>query len=167
MSVFKIDTEKYWAQSVMRVQKNNKPYIAARLRPKYGEGFEDIDDTGNKYIEVGLTKEEKVRKIFDQNPDSPTFGKRINDPNASVGGYRLKFDTEMTEKALKELAKMCGQSNRGLTDFVFLRRGKSAVTAESLEQLAQYDTADELQHEWEIRAMKSRQEKTTGESNGS
>jgi hypothetical protein len=162
MSVFKIDTEKYWAQSVMRVQKNNKPYIAARLRPKYGEGFEDIDDTGNKYIEVGLTKEEKVRKIFDQNPDSPTFGQRINDPNASVGGYRMKFDQEMTKKALDELAKMCGQSNRGSTDFTFLRRGKSGVTAESLEQLAKYETADELQHEWEVRALEYSKQKVEG-----
>ena len=158
-SIFQIDTSKYWAQSVMRVQKNNKPYIAARLRPKYGEGFEDIDDTGDKYIEIGLIKEEKIRKITDTNPDSETFGKRINDPNASVGGYRLKFSQEMTKEALDEISSMCGQSNRGSTDFTFMRRGKSGVTAESLEQLARYETAEELQNEWQVRALKSTKQK--------
>ena len=74
----------------------------------------------------------------------------------------MKFDQEMTKGALAEIAKMCGQSNRGSTDFVFLRRGKSGVTAESLEQLAQYETADELQNEWQVRAIKAMNQKNKG-----
>ncbi len=149
MSVFKIDTSKYWASLVMRVQKNGEDYIAANIRPSYEPGFMDVSDITGDILTIGQTKEQLVRKMFDKEPSSPTFGKRINDPNYSTGRWVWKFNQKMTKEAIKEIESMCGVSNpHGDTQYVWMQRGKNSQSASSLKQLTTANSPDEIMAWW-------------------
>ncbi len=149
MTVFKIDTSKYWASLVMRVQKAGKDYIAANIRPSYEPGFMDVSSIAGDILTIGQTKEQLIRKTFDQDPSSPTFGQRINDPNSSTGRWIWTFNQEMTKEAVKEIEEMCGVSNpHGETQYIWMQRGKDSQTASSLKQLTTANSPDNIMAWW-------------------
>ena len=137
-----INPDKYWAHIVYKVEKAGKPFIAGVLRKRYGDDFEDIDDSGLAEVTLGIVSERKKRKFTDTNPDSETFGERIEDPDDEGGELQQKFILPMTDEVVEEFRKMCGDSNYGSTQYVRLYHSKRPISAETLDELVEGDNTE-------------------------
>ena len=95
----KLGQDDFWAQQIIRAQSGGKDYIFALVRRKYSE--DDIEPTGpGQYI--GLTEKKSYPKMTDNDPDSTTFGKRIDKPDAEPIGLKMKYEDEFTPENIKK-----------------------------------------------------------------
>jgi len=116
MAKKKLTENDYWAQHIIRAQQDGKDYIFALVRRKYDE--DDIETTGpGEYL--GLSREERYPKITDKDPDSDTFGKRIDKPNAEPIGIRLIYKDEFNAKNIEKYKAMAGVTGFGETGYIW------------------------------------------------
>ena len=109
----KLGQDDFWAQQIIRAQSGGKDYIFALVRRKYSE--DDIEPTGpGQYI--GLTEKKSYPKMTDNDPDSTTFGKRIDKPNAEPIGLKMKYEDEFTPENVKKYQSMFGYKIYRSTD---------------------------------------------------
>lgn len=106
-------TEKdFWAQYVCRISQGGEDYLFAYCRRKYGD--DDIEMEG-KGTYMGAERVNKYKKITDKDPDSDTFGKRIDDPKGEPIGTRISFNRKFTPENIKKFQQMCEVNNFGET----------------------------------------------------
>ena len=112
----KLTQDDFWAQQVIRAQSGGKDYIFALVRRKYSD--EDIEPIGpGEYI--GLKETKSYPKMTDNDPDSETFGKRIDKPNAEATGLKMKYEDEFTPENIKKYQSMFGINDFGETLFIY------------------------------------------------
>lgn len=116
MAKKKLSQDDYWAQQIIRAQSGGKDYIFALVRRKYSE--DDIEPTGpGEYI--GMKEKRSYPKITDNDPDSDTFGKRIDKPNAEPTGLKMEYEDEFTPANVKKYQSMVGINDFGETIFIY------------------------------------------------
>jgi len=130
----KFDFTEWWGQQLFRGRSNQKDYIWALIRRKYGEN--DIERKGGG-MNIGVQEEEIFEMETDKDPESETFGKRI--PRTKIvydtaGNQkeipmpietRLRPIHEATAKNIADYKKLIGFSSIfGNTQFYFVIRGK-------------------------------------------
>lgn len=116
MAKKKLSQDDYWAQQIIRAQSGGKDYIFALVRRKYSE--DDIEPTGpGEYI--GMKEKRSYPKITDNDPDSDTFGKRIDKPNAEPTGLKMEYEDEFTPTNVKKYQSMVGINDFGETIFIY------------------------------------------------
>ena len=107
-----LNSDNYFAQQVYRVLVNGKGYIGALVRRRYDEF--DVEKKGiGKYI--GIEEVEIHDMVTDNDPESETFGKRIEDPNDEGGRKKMQFVETDDAKALEKFRKLTGTTNYGTT----------------------------------------------------
>mgnify|MGYP003988271459 FL=1 len=112
----KLGQDDYWAQQIIRAQSGGKDYIFALVRRKYSD--DDIEPVGpGEYI--GLKETKSYPKMTDNDPDSTTFGKRIDKPNAEAIGLKMKYEDEFTPENIKKYQAMFGINDFGETIFIY------------------------------------------------
>jgi len=117
MAKKKLGPNDYWAYQVYRTELDRKEYIFAVVRRRY-DGGDDIETTGvSEYW--GVERINKYPKITDNDPDSDTFGERIDKPNADPTGSKLKLKYLYNDKNKKMFQDMCGPTAFGDTQFYF------------------------------------------------
>ena len=135
----KLTEDNFWAQHVIRAQQDGKDYIFALVRRKYSET--DIETTGpGEYL--GLDRKSSYPKITDNDPDSETFGKRIDKPNAEPIGIRMIFKDEFNTKNIAKYKSMCGVTSFGQTEYIYKFRQINL-------------SADKIDEFWEIKQDKA------------
>ncbi len=116
MAKKKLTQDDYWAQQIIRAKQDGKDCIFALVRRKYSEN--DIESTGpGEYF--GLDKQSNYPKITDNDPDSDTFGKRIDKPNAEPTGVRLIYLDKFTPENIKKYKSMYGVTTFGTTQLIY------------------------------------------------
>jgi len=116
MAKKKLSQDDYWAQQIIRAQSGGKDYIFALVRRKYSE--DDIEPTGpGEYI--GMKEKKSYPKITDNDPDSDTFGKRIDKPGAEPTGLKMEYEDEFTPANVKKYQSMVGINDFGETIFIY------------------------------------------------
>ena len=111
----KLTDKDYWAQQIGRVEQNGVDHIFALVRRKYAE--DDIETTGpGEYI--GAETIQNYSKITDQDPDSETFGKRIEDRTSPIG-TKIVFKDEATPENIKKYQGMAGVNTFGKTQYIW------------------------------------------------
>lgn len=110
-------TEKnFWALNIVRAQQNGKDYVFASVRRKYSD--DDIETKGSgEYL--GLSRVESFPKITDNDPDSDTFGKRIDKPGAAPLGTKMVYTDEFTPENIKKYKSMVGTNHFGQTELIW------------------------------------------------
>lgn len=112
----KLTDKDFWAQHIIRAKQDGKEYIYALVRRKYAD--DDIESTGpGEYL--GLDKKPSYQKITDNDPDSDTFGQRIDKPNSEPTGVRMIFTDEFNAKNIAKYKSMCGINGFGQTEFIW------------------------------------------------
>lgn len=110
-------TEKdFWAQQVIRVQQDGKDCIFALVRRRYSDT--DIETKGPGEYR-GLNHEVNYPKITDNDPDSETFGQRIDDKSKEAGKGRLIYVDKFTPENIKKFQSMCGITAFGNTQYIY------------------------------------------------
>jgi len=126
----KLGSNDYWAQHVIRAQQEGKDYIFALTRRQYGE--DDIETVGaGEYI--GISRQEKFAKITDKDPDSETFGKRIEQKSSSPIGVKLVFKDEFNTANIKKYKEMAGVNGYGSTEYIYKFK-QINVTADNIDE---------------------------------
>ena len=116
MAKKKLTEDNYWAQHIIRAQQDGKDYIFALVRRKYADN--DIETVGHgEYL--GLSKKDSFARITDPDPDSDTFGQRIDKPNSEPIGTRMIYKDLFNEKNIKKYKSMCGINPFGQTEYIF------------------------------------------------
>jgi len=116
MAKKKLASEDYWAQQIIRAQSGGKDYIFALVRRKYSD--DDIEPVGpGEYI--GMTEKRSYPKITDNDPDSDTFGKRIDKPNSEPTGIKMEYQDEFTPENIKKYQTMSGITDFGETILIY------------------------------------------------
>tara|TARA_R110000787_G_scaffold75993_4_gene168020 strand:+ start:2129 stop:2596 length:468 start_codon:yes stop_codon:yes gene_type:complete len=130
MAKRKFNSEDYWAQQIIRAQQGGQDYIFALVRRQYSE--DDIEPVGaGDYI--GLDKELSYRKVTDKDPESETFGERIDQPNSEPTGTRVVFKDKMTPANVKKYQALVGITSYGETNLVYKFK-QINITADNVEE---------------------------------
>jgi len=112
----KLTDNDWWAVNIVRAQQGGKDFIFASVRRKYSE--DDIETKGSgEYL--GLSRKESFPKITDQDPESETFGKRIDKPDALPIGTKMVYTDEFTPANIKRYRGMCGSTHFGETELIW------------------------------------------------
>jgi len=112
----KLTEKDFWALNIVRAQQDGKDYIFASVRRKYSD--DDIETKGSgEYL--GLSRVESFEKITDNDPDSDTFGKRIDKPGASPIGTKQVYTDEFTPANIKKYKAMVGTNHFGQTELIW------------------------------------------------
>lgn len=112
----KLTEDNFWAQTIIRAQQDGEDYIFALVRRKYAD--DDIETTGpGEYF--GLSRTESYARITDQDPDSETFGKRIDKPNSEPIGVKMTFKDKFNSANIKKYQKMAGINSFGQTEYIW------------------------------------------------
>ncbi len=112
----KLGPDEYWAQVIYRAQQAGKDKIYALVRHKYTE--DDIEATGPGEF-IGLKHIKRYTKQTDQDPESETFGQRIDKPDSEPIGTQLVYEDAYTPENVTKYKKMVGVNNFGETKFVW------------------------------------------------
>ena len=116
MAKKKLTEKDYWALNIVRAQQNGKDCIFASVRRRFSE--DDIETKGSgEYL--GLDRKESYPRITDQDPDSETFGERIDKPNASPIGTKMIYKDEFNAANIKKYKSMCGTTSFGQTELIW------------------------------------------------
>ena len=116
MAKKKLTPDNFWALNIVRAQQDGKDCIFASVRRKYAD--DDIETKGSgEYI--GLSKKQSFPRITDQDPDSDTFGQRIDKPNAAPIGTKMIYEDEFTPENIKKYKKMVGTNHFGQTELIW------------------------------------------------
>lgn len=116
MAKKKLTEKDFWLQTVWRAEQDGKQYIFGRVRRRYAEDDIELKGSG-EYI--GTSRVQSFPRITDNDPDSDTFGERIEDKNASPIGTRMMFTDELTSENVKKYKAMCGVNGFGQTQYVW------------------------------------------------
>jgi len=112
----KLTEDNFWAQHIIRAQQDGEDCIFALVRRKYSD--DDIETTGpGEYI--GLDRKPSYAKTTDNDPDSDTFGQRIDKPNSEPIGVRMELKDKFTPKNIAKYKKMCGVTSFGQTEYIW------------------------------------------------
>jgi hypothetical protein len=110
----KLTEKDWWAQQLVRIEQNGKEYIFALVRRRYSR--DDIEPVGpGKYIGAKTVK--KYAIITDKDPDSDTFGERIQKPDSEPTGTRIVFIDEINEANIKRYKAMADVNSFGETRY--------------------------------------------------
>lgn len=116
MAKKKLTDKDWWALHVIRAQQDGKDYIFASVRRRYSD--DDIETKGHgEYI--GIERKPSFAIITDNDPESTTFGKRIEKPNSEPIGIRMVFQDEFTPENIKRYKSMCGVTPFGQTEYIY------------------------------------------------
>ena len=116
MAKKKLASNDYWAQQIIRAQQGGKDYIFALVRRKYSD--DDIEPVGpGEYL--GLDQKKSYPKMTDNDPDSETFGKRIDNPNAEPTGIKIIYKDEFTPENIKKYKTMVDINDFGETAYLY------------------------------------------------
>jgi hypothetical protein len=116
MAKKKLTDNDWWALNIVRAQQDGKDCIFASVRRKYSE--DDIETKGSgEYI--GLSKKQSFPRITDNDPDSDTFGQRIDKPNSAPIGTKMVYTDEFTPENIKKYKKMVGTNHFGQTELIW------------------------------------------------
>ena len=130
MAKKKLSSDDYWAQQIIRAQQAGKDYVYALVRRRYSE--DDIEPVGpGEYI--GLDQQRNFPKITDNDPESDTFGKRIDKPNAEPSGVRMLYKDEFTPANIKKYQDMCGNNTWGETSYIYKFK-QISITADKIDE---------------------------------
>ena len=116
MAKKKLTDKDWWALNIVRAQQDGKDCIFASVRRRYSE--DDIETKGSgEYL--GLSRKKSFPKITDNDPESDTFGKRIDKPDAEPIGTKMIYTDEFNEKNIKRYKSMCGATSFGETELIW------------------------------------------------
>ena len=116
MAKKKLTEDDFWAQQVIRAKQDGKDCIFALVRRRYSE--DDIENVGpGEYF--GLDRKPNFPKVTDSDPESETFGKRIDKPNGEPTGIRLIYLDKFTPENIKKYKSMCGITTFGTTQLIY------------------------------------------------
>lgn len=116
MAKKKLTDKDWWALNIVRAQQDGKDCIFASVRRRYAEN--DIETKGSgEYL--GLDRKQSFPRITDQDPDSDTFGQRIDKPGASPIGTKMIYVDEFTPANIKKYKAMCGTNHFGQTELLW------------------------------------------------
>ena len=120
----KLEPEDYWASKVWRTKSNGVEYIFARARRRYSEN--DVETKGPSEW-IGMKEGDRFEKITDKDPDSETFGQRIDRPNSEPAGKVLQYMRELNAKNIEFFKRMCGNTGPpfGQTYYIFKFKNQS------------------------------------------
>ena len=139
----------YWAQHIIRAQQDGKDYIFALVRRKYSE--DDVEQTGpGEYF--GIEHKSSYAKVTDNDPDSDTFGKRIDKPNADPTGVRLVYLDKFTPENIKKYQSMSGVTTYGQTQHI-LKFKQMSITMDKIPEFWA-KTQDELYDKYILKENK-------------
>ena len=116
MAKKKLTDKDWWALNIVRAQQNGKDWIFASVRRKYSE--DDIETKGSGEF-IGLSRKESFPKITDNDPESDTFGKRIDKPDATPIGTKMIYTDEFTPANIKRYRAMYGANSFGETELIW------------------------------------------------
>ena len=127
MAKKELGPEDWWAQYIVRTRSGGKDYLYALVRRRYSEDDVEADGRG-KYI--GVEEEPRYPMTTDADPDSDTFGKRIQVKDKESVGIKLKYTLEFTEKNIADMKTMCGAIGDpwGETRFVWKFKERAIAT---------------------------------------
>lgn len=130
MAKKKLTEKDYWAQQIIRAQQDGKDYLFALVRRRYAE--DDIESVGpGEYI--GVEHQKNFPKVNDTDPDSTTFGQRIDKPNAEPTGIRLKYQDEFNAKNIEKYKSMSAVTTFGTTQHIYKFK-QINITADKLNE---------------------------------
>ena len=116
MAKKKLTEKDFWAQHIIRAQQDGEDCIFALVRRKYSD--DDIESVGaGEYI--GLDRKANYPKITDPDPDSDTFGKRIDKPNSEPIGIRMVLKDKFTKENIEKYKSMAGVTSFGQTEYIW------------------------------------------------
>ncbi len=110
----KLTEQDFWAQKIVKVEQNGKEYIFALVRRRYSK--DDIEPVGPGEWK-GAKTVERFAIITDQDPDSETFGQRIQKPNSEPVGTKIVFTDEVNEENIKKYKAMADANAFGETKY--------------------------------------------------
>ena len=143
MAKKKLSSDDYWAQQIIRAQQGGKDYIYALVRRRYSE--DDIEPIGpGEYI--GLDQQKNYPKVTDNDPDSDTFGKRIDKPNSEPSGVKVLYKDLFTPANIKKYQGMCGNNAWGETSYIYKFK-QIAITADKVDEFWK-NTQDEIYNKY-------------------
>jgi len=116
MAKKKLTEKDWWAVNIVRAQQDGKDCIFASVRRKYGD--DDIETKGSGEF-IGLDRKQSFPKITDPDPDSETFGQRIDKPGANPIGTKMIFTDEFTPANIKKYKAMAGTNHFGQTELIW------------------------------------------------
>jgi len=116
MAKKKLTEKDFWALNVVRAQQDGKDFLFASVRRKYAE--DDIETKGSGEW-LGLSKVESFERIIDQDPDSDTFGERIDKPNSAPIGTKKVYTDEFNAENIKKYKALCGSNHFGQTELIW------------------------------------------------
>jgi len=97
----------WWAYQVFRTKSSGTEYIFCTARRRYGE--DDIETVGHSEY-FGVDRTSNYKKVTDKDPDSETFGQRIDDPKGDPIGTKMEFKYPYNEANKKLFKSMCSIS---------------------------------------------------------
>lgn len=116
MAKKKLTSKDFWALNIVRAQQDGKDCIFASVRRKYAD--DDIETKGSGEF-LGLSKKQSFPRIIDPDPDSDTFGQRIDKPGASPLGTKMIYTDEFTPENIKKYKALVGTNHFGQTELIW------------------------------------------------
>lgn len=116
MAKKKLTEKDWWAVNVVRAQQDGKDCIFATVRRKYAD--DDIETKGSSEY-LGLDRTQSFPRITDNDPESDTFGQRIDKPGAAPLGTKMIYTDEFTPENIKKYKAMCGTNHFGQTELIW------------------------------------------------
>jgi len=112
----KLTDKDWWALKSVRAQQEGKDCIFASVRRRYAD--DDIETKGaGEYL--GLSRKQSFPRMTDQDPESDTFGQRIDKKGANPIGTKMIYTDEFTPDNIKKYKTMCGTTNFGSTELIW------------------------------------------------
>lgn len=116
MAKKKLTEKDFWAQHIIRAQQDGEDCIFALVRRKYSD--DDVESIGaGEYI--GLERKANYPKINDSDPDSTTFGQRIDKPNAEPIGIKMVLKDKFSKENIEKYKTMAGVTSFGQTEYIW------------------------------------------------
>jgi hypothetical protein len=156
----KLTEKDWWAQQIVRIEQNDKEFLFALVRRRYSS--DDIEPVGpGKYI--GAKTVSKYAIITDKDPDSDTFGERIQKPDSEPTGTRIVFQDEVNEANIKKYKAMADVNSFGQTryEWKFKMQSTQANSAKQFWEL----TVDEAYKKFVLKEQVIKIEDGTNKSN--
>ena len=127
----------YWAQYIVRTHSAGKDYLYALVRRRYSEDDVERDGRG-KYI--GVEEEPRYPMVTDTDPESDTFGKRIQQEGKESNGKKLKYTLEFNEKNIGDFKTMCGAIGDPFGETRFIWKFKErAISSDNVSNFWELD----------------------------
>lgn len=114
--------DEYHAQRIIRVHFGGEDFIAALVRRRYDDF--DVEQTGPGEW-IGAETIPVFKMIRDNDEDSPTYGKRIPEPNTEPTRFKRQYNIKFTPEAVKNFKKLQGSRSFNKTELAYVYRDGS------------------------------------------